>query len=314
MNKKLMFIVNPIAGRMLAKEHMLKIINRFDEVGYHVTVCCTQKNKNATEIVLSRGAEFDLIVCCGGDGTLKETTDGVALLPGRPTIGYIPMGTTNDFARTLNIPTDTMEAVEAIIEGNEVESDLGKFNNNSEFIYVAAFGALSETSYMATQKMKNRIGRGAYYWESVKRLKDIKAIKLKATFDDEEIEGDFIYGSISNSYAIAGFNVLTNAGVQLDDGFHELVLIRYPKNPAQFVSILNSIINKTPCENEHIIIRHIKDVNIIFEKEIPWSLDGEFGGAFTEVNIKCVQNGLKLFAKSKDNKTEDITDEEKIVK
>ena len=298
MNKKLLFIVNPVAGKRLAKEYMLAVINMLDEAGYHVTACCTQNNKNATEIVKNRAGEFDTIVCCGGDGTLKETVSGLNRSGLNIPVGYIPMGTTNDFASTHNIPTDTMNAVKAVIDGKTTFCDVGVFNESDEFIYVAAFGCLSETSYNASAKLKNAIGRGAYYWESVKSIKNIHGINLTVECNDEKISGEFIYGSVSNSFAIAGFDVLRNAEVELDDGLHELSLVRKPKNPAQIVKMLSDIFSGKATESEYIVIRKAAEFRFHFEnEEVAWSLDGEYGGKYRDVTTRNIEKGVTLFTK-----------------
>lgn len=161
--KKLLLIVNPVSGKKMAKRYMMKMINRFDEAGYSVTACCTQKNKNAYDITLTRGAGFDLIVCVGGDGTLKETVAGVMKLGKDIPLGFIPLGSTNDFAKSLGIPTDVSDAVDAIINGTPMPVDMGVFGKDS-FIYVAGFGNFTAISYSANQKVKNVLGKNAYYF------------------------------------------------------------------------------------------------------------------------------------------------------
>ena len=156
--KKLLLIVNPVSGKKMAKRYMMKMINRFDEAGYSVTACCTQKNKNAYDITLSRGAGFDLIVCVGGDGTLKETVAGVMKLGKDIPLGFIPLGSTNDFAKSLGIPIDVSDAVDAIINGTPMPVDMGVFGKDS-FIYVAGFGNFTAISYSANQKVKNVLGK-----------------------------------------------------------------------------------------------------------------------------------------------------------
>ena len=164
--QKMLLVVNPVSGKKLAKQYMMRIINRFDQAGYSVTACCTQINKNAYEIVRTRGREFDIVVCCGGDGTLKETICGIMSLGTDIPVGYLPMGSTNDFAHSLEIPTDVFAAVEAIINGEPTPVDIANFGDEF-FIYVAAFGNFTAISYSATQKAKNILGKNAYYLQAV---------------------------------------------------------------------------------------------------------------------------------------------------
>ena len=294
--KKLLLIINPIAGKKRGIDFLLEIVKRFEDVGYQVETRYTEIDKNATVVTLNYGEDKDLIVCCGGDGTLKETICGVMTLESSAKIGYIPMGTTNDFAHSLHIPTDPLEAVDTIINGKELKVDIGDFNGDEQFIYVSCFGNFCDVSYKAKQKLKNKIGRGAYYWETAKEVHKIKGFKAKIECEDGEIiEGKFFYGGVSNSYSVAGFPVLTKAGVEFDDGFHELALIRMPKNTGDLVTILrNMFITKDVLHNEHIVVRHGKNFKFWFEKPVNWTLDGENGGDHDFVEVKTLENAVTI--------------------
>ena len=185
--KKLLLIINPIAGEKRGIDFLSEIVKRFQDVGYDVETRYTEIDKNATVITLNYGEGKDLIVCCGGDGTLKETICGVMTLESDAKIGYIPMGTTNDFAHSLHIPTNPLEAVDTIINGKEMKIDIGDFNGDEQFIYVSCFGNFCDVSYKAKQSLKNKIGRAAYYWETVKEVHKIKGFKAKIECEDGEI-------------------------------------------------------------------------------------------------------------------------------
>lgn len=294
--KKLLLIINPIAGKKRGIDFLLEIVKRFEDVGYQVETRYTEIDKNATVVTLNYGEDKDLIVCCGGDGTLKETICGVMTLESSAKIGYIPMGTTNDFAHSLHIPTNPLEAVDTIINGKEMKIDIGDFNGDEQFIYVSCFGNFCDVSYKAKQKLKNKIGRGAYYWETAKEVHKIKGFKAKIECEDGEIiEGKFFYGGVSNSYSVAGFPVLTKAGVEFDDGFHELALIRMPKNTGDLVTILRDMfITKDVLHNEHIVVRHGKNFKFWFEKPVNWTLDGENGGDHDFVEVKTLENAVTI--------------------
>ncbi|MGN0570080.1 MAG: diacylglycerol/lipid kinase family protein [Candidatus Fimenecus sp.] len=297
--KKLLLIINPTAGKRLAKDYTLRIINKFDAAGYHVTTCCTQINKNACDIVLNRGKDFDLIVCCGGDGTLKETICGVTALGLNTRIGYIPLGTTNDFAHSVRIPTDAVMAANAVVCGKEMSCDLGDFNGAEQFIYVSCFGNFCDVSYKAPQKLKNKIGRQAYYLETAKELLKIKGYKAKIECDDGEIiEGEFFYGGVSNSYSIAGFPVLENAGVSFNDGYHELALIKMPKTPSQLSSIISAMLKKEVLDNEYIIVKRGKSFKFYFDEPVPWTLDGEYGGDHSYAEINNIEKAITILVSS----------------
>ena len=192
--KKLVRRVKPVYGRNRAERCRMEVMDRLEEAGGSVTACCTQKNKNAYDITLSRGAGFDLIVCVGGDGTLKETVAGVMKLGKDIPLGFIPLGSTNDFAKSLGIPIDVSDAVDAIINGTPMPVDMGVFGKDS-FIYVAGFGNFTAISYSANQKVKNVLGKNAYYLQAVGEFFKMKPFHAKVIADDEDIEGAYFYGA-----------------------------------------------------------------------------------------------------------------------
>ncbi len=292
-NKKMLLVVNPVSGKKLAKQYMMRMINRFDQTGYNVTACCTQIDKNAYDVVLNRGREFDIIVCCGGDGTLKETVCGVLALGLDIPIGYLPMGSTNDFAHSLNIPTDVFAAVEAIINGEPKPVDIGKFGDEN-YIYVAAFGNFTAISYSANQKIKNVIGKNAYYLQAVKDFFRMKPYHARVEADGEFFEGDYFYGAASNSYSVGGLPVLHNIGVEFDDGMHELVLVNMFKNPAELLRLANDMVHKTVADNPNVIIRHCKHIKFMFDDPTPFTLDGEFGGDRLEVEATTLKHAVRI--------------------
>lgn len=292
-NKKMLLVVNPVSGKKLAKQYMMRMINRFDQAGYNVTACCTQINKNAYDIVKNRGREFDIVVCCGGDGTLKETVCGIMELGLDIPVGYLPMGSTNDFAHSMNIPTDVFEAVEAIINGEPKPVDIGQFGDEN-FIYVAGFGNFTAISYSANQKLKNVLGKNAYYLQAVKEFFRMKPFHARVEADGEFFEGDYFYGEASNSYSIAGMPVLHNMGVEFDDGKHELILVEMFKSPADILRLANDMVHKTVADNPSVIIRHCDHIKFMFDEPTPFTLDGEFGGEHLEVEAKTLKHAVKI--------------------
>lgn len=292
-NKKMLLVVNPVSGKKMAKQYMMRMINRFDQAGYNVTACCTQINKNAYDIVKNRGREFDIVVCCGGDGTLKETVCGIMELGLDIPVGYLPMGSTNDFAHSMNIPTDVFEAVEAIINGEPKPVDIGKFGDEN-FIYVAGFGNFTAISYSANQKLKNVLGKNAYYLQAVKEFFRMKPFHARVEADGEFFEGDYFYGEASNSYSIAGMPVLHNMGVEFDDGKHELILVEMFKSPADILRLANDMVHKTVADNPSVIIRHCDHIKFMFDEPTPFTLDGEFGGEHLEVEAKTLKHAVKI--------------------
>ncbi len=296
MSKKLLLIVNPTAGKRRAVDYLPKIEKKLEDADFQVETRYTEIDKNATVVTGVYGNDKDYIVCLGGDGTLKETICGVMENNLKCKIGYIPLGTTNDFAHSVHIPTDALKAVDAIIDGDEMHIDIGDFNGKEQFVYVSCFGNFCDVSYKAKQSLKNKIGRGAYYWETVKEVHKIKGFKAKIQCDDGEIiEGKFFYGGVSNSYSVAGFPVLKKAGVEFDDGYHELALIRMPKNPKDLVTIVRDMfVTKDVLHNENLVLRHGKNFKFWFEDEVDWTLDGEYGGKHSFVEVVTKEHAVTI--------------------
>lgn len=292
MSKKALFILNPHSGKGLIKNHLLEITDILVKADYEVTVYPTQSRGDAERVMRERDKDYTLIVCSGGDGTLDEIVTGMIQSGFKTTIGYIPAGSTNDFARSLKIPTTMKKAAEVIAAGNVFACDVGRFNRDV-FVYIAAFGLFTEVSYGTPQEMKNMLGHMAYILEGVKQLANIKSYALKVTYvsengEEKVIEGDFIYGMVTNSNSIGGFKSIAGnvfkGGIDLNDGLFEVTLIKVPKNPMELNSILAAL---AIADIDTKYMYNFKTNKIVFESEdaIAWTLDGEFGGKHTKVEL-----------------------------
>ncbi len=296
--KKLLFIFNPQAGKAQIKNKLLSILEIMVKAEYEVTIYPTQGKEDALHIVQDRAADFDLIVCSGGDGTLDETVSGL-MRSGHPVpLGYIPAGSTNDFANSLKIPRDMIKAAQIAVMGQRFACDVGSFNEKS-FIYVAAFGIFTEVSYRTRQEWKNILGHAAYILEGVKSLPEITSYSMRVEYNDVVIEDEFIYGMITNSNSVGGFKNMTGKNILLDDGKFEVTLIRSPRNFAELNEILASLTNL--IDNTDLIYSAKSDqITIVSEEQIPWTLDGEFGGKVQKVDIRNRHHALEIMVKKKE--------------
>lgn len=291
--KRLLFIYNPRAGKELLKPKLSDVIDIFVKAGYEVVVHPTQRNRDAYEKVLSYNADdFDLVVCSGGDGTIDEVVTGMMRREKRDPIGYIPTGTVNDFANSLFIPKKILEAADNAVNGKAFQCDVGKMNEGI-FVYVAAFGLFTDVSYGTNQSIKNILGHFAYLLEGVKSLLKIPTYKMKVTYDDQVIEDEFVIGMVTNSRSVGGVRNMIGNRVVFDDGQFEVTLIKMPKNPLELSDILASFLI------EQIDAKHVytfSSSRIVFEaeEEIPWTLDGEFGGNHKEVVVENLQKQLEI--------------------
>ena len=293
--KKLLFLYNAHSGREKIKNKLVKIIDIFAKAGYEITVHPTQAKDDATNTIVSEGKRYDIIVASGGDGTLDEAVKGMLALKKDIPLGYIPAGSTNDFAKSIGISADMVKAAETVIYGQEYPIDIGRFND-SYFVYIAAFGILTEVSYETKQEYKNVFGHMAYVMEGVKSvgMGNFKPIELTITVGDRVIKDSFIYGMVSNSSSVGGFKSPLFKEVQLDDGKFEGIFVRYPEDPTDLNAVLASIIAGEP-DAEYMYYFKASEFTITSEEGVPWTLDGENGGVHTEVTIKNLKQAIKIY-------------------
>lgn len=271
---------------------MYEIIDIMTKADYEVTIYPTQCVNDAREKVEKEAAKYDLVVCSGGDGTLDETVAGLMNCGKKVPLGYIPAGSTNDFATSLSIPKEMEKAAEVAVKGVPFPCDVGWFNGNN-FVYVAAFGLFTEVSYKTSQEWKNVLGHAAYILEGIKRLHEIPAFRMQVEFNNCCIQDEFIYGMITNSTSVGGFKGMTGKDVELDDGIFEVTLIKKPKNPMELNEMIASLVNLVD-DTDMIYSFKTKYVKFTAKQEIPWTLDGEYGGDHIEVEIKNLQQAVDI--------------------
>ena len=294
MDKKLMLIINPIAGKSQYRASVSETLEVFCKNGYAVTVYMTSHDGHARELSKAHAAEYDLVACFGGDGTLSETIAGLMDAESRPPLGYIPTGTANDVAATLGLPTgNAAQAAEIILEGHTIPFDVGRMNDDY-FTYISAFGAFTEVSYQTPRASKQTLGHLAYVLEGVGHIGKIVPHQIKVTHDGGTVEGEFIFGAVTNTTSIAGLVKLKSDLVALGDGFFEVLLV---KNPRRFGD-LNRIIMGILTQNyDPDYVRIIKSKRVIFtfeDEDVQWTRDGEDGGTHTEVLLENIEAPIQF--------------------
>lgn len=294
MEKKLMLIINPSAGKGAYKVNLGETLQVLDMGGYRTSLFFTSEPGEATEFAASYAMDYDTVACIGGDGTLSEVISGLMELKSPPPLGYIPMGTANDVATTLALPkNNTIGAARRIVHGSPHPFDVGGFGDREYFAYIAAFGAFTEVSYATPQSQKKVLGHLAYVLQGAMALPKIESYKTRVEYDGGVIEGDFLYGSVSNSTSVAGIVHLRDDLVCLGDGYSELVLVRNPGNLAEFRNIVDSVLYQK-YDSEDLLILHTKRAKFSFEKPVAWTRDGEAGGEYQEIKLKNYQCPLQF--------------------
>ena len=293
--KKLLLILNPNAGLKLGRRYLPEMISLLTRAGYLVSVFVTERRGEATDFALSFGHSFDVVVACGGDGTLNEVITGLLRGGHHPLLGYIPCGSTNDFAAGLSIPSDPLQACRAIAEGVPRPLDVGCFGRDRYFSYTASFGAFTAVSYSTPQNVKNVIGHAAYILEGIRSLADIRPIHLRVTADDQVFENDFIFGAVCNSTSLGGVLKLEDSQVHMNDGLFESLLIPFPADLIALNQILAALTAHAYADPHLIFIRASR---FLFEtaSDHSWTLDGEEAPGQSIILIQNLHSAISLLA------------------
>ena len=287
--------MNPCAGIKKANRYLPDLLRLFSDYGYVSTAYMTGKRGDGTEFARTHAAEADLIVCIGGDGTLSEVVSGLMQVPNPPPLGYIPMGTTNDVASTLGLPKNATDAALRIVTGTPTAFDVGSFGEQSFFTYVAAFGAFTAVSYETPQNEKQALGHLAYVLEAMGRLNSIDHYCAHVEYDGGTVDGDFIFGGVSNSTSVAGMVRLRKDLVSLGDGLFETLLIRRPKQFGDLSRIITGVLNQY-YDNENVILVQSKTLRFTFDEPVAWTRDGEAGGVTTDVTLRNNHAAIHIIA------------------
>lgn len=292
--KKIYFIVNLQSGKSIMKGKLASVIDIFTSAGYEVTIRTTQGRADATaaaEYACLTG-NYDIMVCSGGDGTLNEVVQGMMHSKCPIPLGYIPCGSTNDFGRSLKIPSDIEEAAQLVLTGRPFACDIGTFHSRN-FLYVAAFGAFTEAVYETPQNVKNVIGHMAYLLHGLTLISSIRPLHMKIEYDNETIEDDFLYGMVTNTASVGGMLKLSN--FRLDDGMFEVMLVRKPPNVIQLNKIIAQLMDiNMDVDREYVYYFRASKIRFIANEEIPWTLDGEYGGASCDTEIGICNRAIKF--------------------
>ena len=295
MMKKMLFLMNPFSGLKRANRSLTDILLLYSQAGYDVTVHMTTGPGSAREAVLRLGDGMDLVVCCGGDGTFNETVTGLLDAGLKIPIGYIPAGSTNDFAASLKLSSNIMQAARDILEGEPVAYDVGKFADRY-FSYVASFGAFSKASYSTPQSIKNALGHTAYLLEGIQEISQIRKEHVRMELDGQVVEDDFLFGAICNSTSIGGILTLDPKRVDMADGLLEILLVRAPQNLAEITECIQAVQDQT-FNCSMITFRSTPSLRVFADPEMQWTLDGERGGGHAEVAVENQHLAIRVMKK-----------------
>ncbi len=292
MKKRLLFIFNPRSGKGKIKENLADILDIMVKAGYEVTVHTTQSQGDATRKAREEAANYDRIVCSGGDGTLDEVVTGVMSSGYDVSVGYIPAGSTNDFGNSLGIDKNMVHAADIAANGKPFACDVGKFNQDY-FVYVAAFGLFTEVSYQTSQDLKNMLGHAAYILEGIKQIWDIPSYHMQVEYDGNVLYDEFIYGMVTNSMSVGGFKGIIPGNIGLNDGVFEVTLVKSPKNPIELNDILGYLTGLIK-DSDMVYSFQTSQIRLTSSEKVSWTLDGEYGGDHTQVTVEDHHKALEI--------------------
>lgn len=293
MPERMMLLVNPYAGKGGYKSSLTAVIEEFCKGDYLPTVYFTKDAGHAPKLVEQYAADYDLVVCLGGDGTLSEVVTGMMNSGVKRPIGYIPFGTANDVARTLELSGHPAQAARAIVQGSLFPFDVGQFGADCFFTYVAAFGAFTEVSYGTPQDKKQMLGHLAYMLEGLKSINRLTSCRAIVEYDGGVIEDDFIFGAVTNSTSLAGLVKLDKGSVNLSDGMFEVLLVRTPQDLLELNNIISALLLSNFSSPSVLFLRS-GEVRIMFDQPVAWTRDGEDGGRHKDVMIINRHPGVEL--------------------
>lgn len=293
--KRLLFFINPNAGHAEIRSTLMEVLDVFSKGGYEVTVHMTAGPRDITRQIAQRGTQYDLIVCTGGDGTLNEAVSGLMALPKevRPPLGYIPGGTVNDVASTLGLSKDTLKAAQELMSGRPFSLDIGSFGADRFFTYVAAFGIFTDVPYETPQSDKRIWGRLAYLMNGVGTLGRLKPTHVRVFYDDHQEEADVLVGLVTSTTSVGGFKATRELGISLNDGLFEMVLVRATKTLAEF-NLAASRVLRQEFDSDSFISAQTGALRFEFDEPVSWTVDGEFGGSVTGVDIHNERRAIDI--------------------
>ena len=295
MEQRVLLMVNPMAGRQKIRNELLYVVDTLTKAGYETIIYTTQGKDATRDLLAEKDSQFDRVICCGGDGTFNEILSATMHWDKRPILGYIPAGTTNDFAAGLKLPSDIREAAVNIVRGTPHTVDAGLFNM-SYFSYVASFGAFTETSYSTPQNFKNALGHLAYILEGIKEIPAFTSYTVCVEADGQIYKDSYIFGAVSNARSVGGILKISDSLVDLNDGVFEVMMIKMPKTLMDLSAIVTSLTSLNPLKYDPsmFLFLQTKDLKITFEQEMVWSLDGERVSGGKEARIACIKDAFKI--------------------
>lgn len=291
-NKRARLIYNPTSGREEMKKRLPDILTILEKGGLETSCHATEGDGDAT-LAAAKAVEngFDVVIAAGGDGTIHEVVNGLANKENRPSLGIIPLGTTNDLARALRIPRNWEKATELIVRGERETIDVGQVNDQY-FINIAGGGSMTELTYEVPSKLKTVLGQLAYYMKGLEMLPRFRPIHLTIQSEERQFDGEAMLFLVSNSNSVGGFEKLA-PNASINDGVVDVIILK-KCNLADFVRVATLALRGEHIHDKHVVYFQTKQMNIFSPDYTQLNLDGEFGGTLP-CTISVLPSHLDIF-------------------
>lgn len=292
-SKRVLLVVNPCAGQKKAKRFLADMVDVLNRAGYRVETYMTAARGDGEQAIIRYASDVDMVICCGGDGTFNETVSGVMKSGKDLPIGYVPAGSTNDFAASLHLSSNLIKATQDIVDGTVELLDIGSFCGRY-FSYVASFGAFTKTSYATPQSKKNLLGHTAYVLNGIQELSQLRTYPLRFEMPGKEaVEGDFIFGAITNATSVGGLLTLGVDQVDMSDGELELLLIRKPKDLLELADGIRAIQRQT-YDSPMLTFCKASQFQVSAPADMSWTLDGEEEPGHDTIDVHCLHHAIRF--------------------
>lgn len=276
--KRIKIIENPSSGRQAVDRRLERLTRLLLDDGWTVQKFRTEKKNDAMlETMRTCEGHWDLILACGGDGTINEVATGIAKSKKKIPVALLATGTVNDFATHLEIPKTVEEFYQMIVQGEYIDVDLGKMGE-SYFVNVAAGGLLSNVGYQVLPERKLVLGRLAYYLEGLKEitLQGFEPIHIEIESEEYTGEEDALLFLISNSQSIGGFKKIAPKA-DVSDGLFDVIIIKN-SDIMNMANIFFSIFTGDHINHPDVLYFKSNKIKIKSKEEVPIDIDGEYGG------------------------------------
>lgn len=285
-------IVNPKSGRGMGSKRLPQLKREIERRGLSIDVVETVRPRHATELARQATADgADLVLACGGDGTLNEVVNG--LVGSAAAFAPVPFGTGNDFCRTVGVGVDWLRALDAVSEGRTIPIDVGlctSEGDSTHFINVAGCGFDVDVAVRINQGIRILRGTAAYIAGVLGAFATYKAEWMSIEVDGVAFDDEVMLCAIANATSYGG-SMRIAPDARIDDGYFDVVVVRRTSK-LEFLSAFPRVFKGTHLGHPKVSSRRGRIVRLQTREPRPMLVDGELFGS-TPIEISLLPNALR---------------------